>query len=157
MSNQIVQLSHETMSIFMSFSLLCFSCSDHSNLKRMEFVNNASFMVFIVFLMEKKCLKEKKSMCTMIQKEITVPSVTLSAASTHITVWKKTTKKRVCPLSHIHIVVEFRSLAGGRTCLCSLCMAQTDWSVAARPDSKETWKEEEEKEEDLDWLSNTKR
>lgn len=26
-----------------------FSCSDHSNLKRMEFVNNASFMVFIVF------------------------------------------------------------------------------------------------------------
>lgn len=35
--------------IFMLFSLLCFSCSDHSNLKRMEFVNNASFMVFIVF------------------------------------------------------------------------------------------------------------
>lgn len=34
-------------------------------------------------------------------------------------------EKRVCPLSHIHIVVEFRSLAGGRTCLFSLCMAQT--------------------------------
>lgn len=45
----------------MSFSLLCFSCSDHSNLKRMEFVNNASFMVFIVFLMgKKKSLKEKE-------------------------------------------------------------------------------------------------
>lgn len=68
----------ENMSIFMSFfSLLCFSCSDHSNLKRMEFVNNASFMVFIVFLMEKKCLKEKKSMCTMIQKDITVPKLLL--------------------------------------------------------------------------------
>lgn len=60
----------------MLFSLLCFSCSDHSNLKRMEFVNNASFMVFIVcfFLMEKISLQEKKSMCTMIQKEITVLS-----------------------------------------------------------------------------------
>lgn len=39
-------------------------------------------------------------------------------------------KQNVCPLSHIHIVVEFTSLAGGRTCLCSLCMAQTG---ASRP------------------------
>lgn len=34
-------------------------------------------------------------MCTMIQKEITVPSFTPDAASTHITVWEKKTKN-VC-------------------------------------------------------------
>lgn len=44
---KLFNLSVETSS---PCSLSCvFSCSDHSNLKRMEFVNNASFMVFIVF------------------------------------------------------------------------------------------------------------
>lgn len=71
----------------------------------------------------------------MLQKEITLlpptplsdpaASFMLLAASTHIAVWKKKTKNHVCPLSHIHAVVELRSSAGGRTCLFSLCMAQT--------------------------------
>lgn len=158
--------SHETvwnMSIFMSFSLLCFSCSDHSNLKRMEFVNNASFMVFIVFLMEKKMSKRKEVYVyddTKKKRDNRPECHALSCFYSHHRVENKQTtnkKKCVCPLSHIHIVVEFWSLAGGRTCLCSLCMAQTGASQPSQIPRgwKETWKEEEE-EEDLDWLSNTK-
>lgn len=77
-------------------------------------------------------------MCTMIQKEITV----LSCFYSHHRV-EKQKNKSVCPLSHIHIVVEFRSLAGGRTFLSSLCMAQTGASQAGQIQEKE---EEEEVE-----------
>lgn len=53
-------------------------------------------------------------MCTMIRKEISV----LSCFYSHQRVENnKKQNKRVCSLCHIHIVVEFRPLAGGRTCL----------------------------------------
>ena len=58
-SLNIVQVMKHTENVFMPFSLLCFSCSDHSNLKRMEFVNNASFMVFIVFFNGEKKKEEE--------------------------------------------------------------------------------------------------
>ena len=71
------------------------------------------------------------------KKEITVPKLLLLTSPCG-----KQKKQNVCvPLSHIHIVVEFRSSAGGRTCLCSLCMAQTGASQP-RPDSQEEEEEE---------------
>lgn len=63
-------------------------------------------------------------------------------------------EKSVCPLSHIRIVVEFRSLAEPWQNLSpSLCMAQTGVSQPCQIHVgwKEEWEEEEETlERDLD-------
>lgn len=93
-------------------------------------------MVFIVFLMgKKKSLKEKEVYVYNDTKRDNRPEFHARRCFySHHRVGKKN-KKRVCPLSHIHIVVEFRLLAAGRTCLCSLCMAQTGASQP-RPDSQ---------------------
>lgn len=144
----------------MFFSLLCFSCSDHSNLIRMEFVNNASFMVFIVFNGGKTIYK-KRSLCVQWYKkrDNCYEFYALSCFDSHRRVDKKK-KTCVSALSH-PLMVGFRSLAGGRTCVFSLCMART--GVSQPRTDLQGWKKKKRgrrkwrKRGDLDWLSNTKR
>lgn len=97
----------------------------------------------------------------MLQKEITVlppnPTVrprckfhALCCFYSHRRVEKNNKKNKnknhARPLFHIHAVVELRSSAGGRTCLFSLCMAQTGASQPGQIHGgwwKEAWEEEE--------------
>lgn len=82
-----------------SFSLLCFSCSDQSNPKSMVCKNKIKMLLFIIIFNGK--YKIKKSMCTT--KKSKGPS--LLTASTHLA------------LCHSHIrILESRSFAIGRTC-----------------------------------------